>query len=121
MQPFFIFFIGRFKGIIHAWKGFKTAAKSEHSIILQLTIALLMQLMGWYFNISPTAWILQTLAIGMVIATEMLNTALEKIADFIHPEYHKKIKIIKDIGAGAVFVTAITSIIIGLIIYIPLL
>lgn len=121
MHPFFNFFIGRFKGIIYAWKGFKTAATSEHSIILQLIIALLMQLTGWYFNISPTAWILQTLAIGMVIATEMLNTAIEKIADFIHPEYHKKIKIIKDISAGAVFVAAITAIIIGLIIYIPLL
>ena len=47
------------------------------------------------------------------------ETDIEEIADFIHPEHHKKIGIIKDIGAGAAFFAAVTAIIIGLIIYLP--
>ena len=50
---------------------------------------------------------------------EGLNTAVEKIADFIHPTYHERIGFIKDIAAGAVFFAAITAIVIGLIIYVP--
>jgi diacylglycerol kinase (ATP) len=48
-----------------------------------------------------------------------LNTAVEEIADFIHPEFHKKIGLIKDIAAGAVFIAATSAIIVGLIIYLP--
>ena len=61
----------------------------------------------------------QILAIGLVLAVEGLNTAVEKIADFIHPEFHEKIGFIKDIAAGAVFFAAMTAIAIGSLIYIP--
>ncbi|MNE58282.1 Prokaryotic diacylglycerol kinase [compost metagenome] len=54
------------------------------------------------------------------MSIEGLNTAVEKIADFIHPNYHERIGFIKDIAAGAVFFAAITAIIIGLIIYLPI-
>jgi diacylglycerol kinase (ATP) len=54
------------------------------------------------------------------MSIEGLNTAVEKIADFIHPNYHERIGFIKDIAAGAVFFAALTAIAIGLIIYIPI-
>ena len=73
----------------------------------------------FYFNISTTEWLFQTLAIGLVLSIEGLNTAVEKVADFIHPEYHERIGFIKDIAAGAVFFAAMTAIAIGLIIYLP--
>ena len=57
------------------------------------------------------------MAIGMVLGTEAVNTAIEKTADFIHPDHHPKIGIIKDIAAGADLLSAITAFIIGLIIY----
>jgi len=63
----------------------------------------------------------QTLAIGLVLSIEGLNTAVEKIADFIHPDYHESIGFIKDIAAGAVFFAAMTALIIAAIIYIPYL
>ena len=53
------------------------------------------------------------------MSVEGLNTAIEKIADFVHPEHHTKIGFIKDISAGAVFISAVSAIIIGLIIYLP--
>ena len=78
-----------------------------------------MVIAGIFFQITATEWLFQTLAIGMVMSVEGLNTAIEKIADFIHPDYHERIGFIKDIAAGAVFFAAITAIIIGLIIYMP--
>jgi diacylglycerol kinase (ATP) len=55
----------------------------------------------------------------LVLGIEGLNTAVEKVADFIHPEFHQKIGFIKDIAAGAVFFAAMTAIAIGCMIYIP--
>jgi diacylglycerol kinase (ATP) len=58
---------------------------------------------------------------GLVLSIEGLNTAVEKIADFIHPDYHERIGFIKDIAAGAVFFAALTAIAVGCIIYFPYL
>ena len=74
---------------------------------------------GFYFNISPTEWIIQILAIGLVMSLEGINTALEKMADFIHLEQDHKIGFIKDISAGAVFFAAFVAVLAGLIIYYP--
>lgn len=62
---------------------------------------------------------LQTLAIGLVMSLEGANTAIEEIADFIHPEFHTKIGLIKDFAAGAVFFAAVAAVIIGILIYYP--
>lgn len=110
---------GRIKSIKYAVLGAYKLATTEHSIISQLSIGVVITCMGFYFGISKTEWLFQTLAIGMVLATEGLNTAVEKIADFIHPDHHPKIGFIKDIAAGAVFFVAITAILIGIIIYTP--
>ncbi len=87
--------------------------------MVQFSTALLLIAAGFYFKISTTEWLFQTLAIGLVLSIEGLNTAVEKVADFIHPEYHERIGFIKDIAAGAVFFAALTAIAIGLIIYLP--
>ncbi len=113
------FFTGRFKSVGFAFKGAVKLITTEHSVMVQFTIAILLIIAGFYFHISQTEWLFQTLATGLVLSIEGLNTAVEKVADFIHPEYHKRIGFIKDIAAGAVFFAAITAIAIGLIIYIP--
>lgn len=113
------FLTGRFKSIGFALKGAYKLITTEHSVMVQSSIGVLMILAGFYFNISHEEWLIQTLAIGLVLGIEGLNTAVEKIADFIHPEFHEKIGFIKDIAAGAVFFAAMTAISIGAIIYIP--
>jgi diacylglycerol kinase (ATP) len=113
------FFVNRIKSIGYAFKGSVLLLKTESNIKIQFVIGIIVIILGFYFQISSTEWILQILTIALVMSVEGLNTAIEKIADFIHPEYHKKIGFIKDVAAGAVFITAICSIIIGLIIYIP--
>src|SRR5690606_20576170 len=94
------FFTGRLKSIRYAVVGAVKLITTEHSVMVQSAIGLLMVIAGFYFEISATEWMLQTLAIGMVLCVEGLNTAIEKIADFIHPDYHEKIGFIKDIAAG---------------------
>jgi len=113
------FLTGRFKSVGFAFKGAIKLITTEHSVMVQFSLAILLVIAGFYFDISTTEWMFQTLAIGFVLAIEGLNTAVEKIADFIHPDYHKRIGFIKDIAAGAVFFAAMTAIAIGLIIYVP--
>ena len=109
----------RLKSVTFAAKGAIKLISTEHSIMVQFSLAILMTIAGFYFNITKTEWLFQILSIGLVMSIEGLNTAVEKVADFIHPDYHKKIGFIKDIAAGAVLFAAITAIIIGLIIYTP--
>ena len=102
-----------------AFKGVWLLITTEHSIMVQLGIAILVTFVGWWMEISKTEWIFQILAIGLVLVAESLNTCIEKLCDFVRPEYDNKIGFIKDIAAGAVSFAAITAIIIGLIIYLP--
>lgn len=112
-------FTGRLKSMVFAAKGAFKLITTEHSVMVQSSIGVIMTIAGFYFHISKTEWLVQTLSIGMVLGIEGLNTAVEKIADFVHPDYHEKIGFIKDIAAGAVFFAAMTALAIGAIIYVP--
>lgn len=113
------FFTGRMKSIGYAVKGVIKLITTEHSVMVQSSLAVLMIIAGFYFNISREEWMMQILAFGLVLGIESLNTAVEKVADFIHPEYHEKIGFIKDIAAGAVMFAAMAAIAVGLLIYVP--
>ena len=113
------FLVNRLKSVGYAFKGMLILLRTEASIKIQFCIAIIMTIAGFYYNITSTEWIMQCFAIGLVMSIEGVNTAIEAIADFIHPEHHEKIGFIKDIAAGAVFIASIASTIIGFIIYIP--
>lgn len=115
------FVTGRLKSFKYAILGAYKLVTTEHSIMVQFSLGILVTIAGFYFNISKTEWLFQTMAIGLVLSIEGLNTAVEKIADFIHPDFHDKIGFIKDIAAGAVFFAAVVAIAVGLIIYIPII
>lgn len=113
------FLLKRLKGVGYAFKGAFMLLKYEASIQAQAFIALIVTLAGFYFEISSTEWLIQILTIAVVMGLEGANSAIEEIADFIHPEHHSKIGYIKDIAAGAVFFTALAAVIIACLIYIP--
>ena len=113
------FLVHRLKSIVLAIKGAFILIRSESSIQIQVVIAVLVTIAGFYFDISRAEWILQIICIGLVLSIEGINTAIEKLSDFIHPEHHTKIGLVKDISAGAVLFAAITAIIVGLFIYLP--
>jgi len=110
---------GRIKSVRYTVIGAHKLITTEHSIIVQSTVAIALIIAGFYFDISRVEWMMQILATGLVLAAEGMNTAVEKICDFIHPEYHERIGFIKDIAGGAVLFAAIASIAIGLLIYVP--
>ena len=113
------FIINRIKSVGFAFKGMLILIRTEASIKVQVCIALAVIIAGFYFDISKTEWIAQIAMIGLVLSIEGINTAIEAIADFIHPDYHKKIGLIKDVAAGAVFIASIAAVTIACIIYIP--
>jgi diacylglycerol kinase (ATP) len=113
------FFTGRIKSVKYAVVGAYKLITTEHSVMVQFSVGIIITILGFVFGITKTEWMFQTMAIGMVLATEGVNTAVEKIADFIHPEFHTRIGFIKDIAAGAVTFAAITAFTVGAIIYVP--
>jgi diacylglycerol kinase (ATP) len=110
---------GRLKSFKYAFKGVWLLVTTEDSVKVQVTVAFIAIVMGFVFHISSTEWILQLLAISSVLVAEATNTVVEKIADFIHADYHEKIGLIKDIAAGAPCIAACFSLVIAAIIYIP--
>ena len=115
------FLVNRLKSVGFAFKGMIFLFRTEASIKIQLFIALVITVAGFIFEISKFEWIAQIVMIGLVMSIEGINTAIEYIADFIHPEHHKKIGIIKDIAAGAVFIASLMAVVVALIIYLPLI
>jgi diacylglycerol kinase (ATP) len=113
------FLRGRLRSFKFALRGMWLLTTTEDSIKAQLFVAVIATILGFYFDISNTDWMFQIMSIGLVLVAEALNTAVEKVADFIHPDYHKKIGFIKDIAAGAPSFAAFTALIIAGFIYIP--
>lgn len=113
------FIKGRLRSFSFALKGTYLLITTEDSIKAQIFFGLIATCLGFYFEISPIEWMFQSLVIGLVLVAEALNTAVEKIADFVHPNYHEKIGFIKDVAAGGPAFAAFTAFIIACIIYIP--
>jgi len=113
------FLQGRIKSVKYALKGIWLLLTTEHSSMIQFWIAIIMTIVGFIMQLSTTEWILQVLAIGLVMVAEAVNTAIEKLADYVQPSYDKKIGSIKDIAAAAPAIAAIIAVIIGLLIYLP--
>ena len=113
------FLTNRIKSIGYAFKGLFILLRTESSIKIQFVIGVLVTLAGWYFDISKTEWMIQIACVGMVIGIEGLNTAIEKMADFVQPEFDEKIGLIKDVSAGAVMAVSLASFIVGCLIYGP--
>jgi diacylglycerol kinase (ATP) len=111
--------VERLRSIKFSVRGIWFLVTTESSIKVQLFFAILITTAGFYFDISTTEWLAQTLVIGLVLVAESLNTGIEKLSDYIQPEFDKKIGFIKDVSAGAAGIAAIISLIIASIIYIP--
>lgn len=102
----------------NAFEGIINTIKHEKNLKIHLIAMICVIIAGFIFKLSQIEWIICIIMFGLVISAEMFNTALEKTLDYINSEYDPKIKFIKDASAGAVLVLAITSVIIGLVIFI---
>lgn len=111
--------LDRIKSFTHAFNGLKILIAEEHNASIHCFAAICVVVLGIVFNISIYEWIAVLFCIGFVIAMEIINASIENIADFISPEKHNAIKKIKDLAAAAVLVSALISLLIGMVIFIP--
>jgi diacylglycerol kinase (ATP) len=112
-------FTGRIRSFRYAFIGIGTMLKSQHNAWIHAVVTggVLLAGLGWHIN--RTEWCVVVLAIMAVWTAEALNTAFEFLADATSPEFHPLIKHAKDVAAGAVLISAMGSVVIGLIIFLP--
>ena len=107
------------KSFYHAFRGLFLLFRSQKNARIHLFFFLLAMCCGFLFKITAIEWSIILLCSGLVMATEAVNTALERLADSVHPDHHTGIGESKDIAAAAVLITAIAALSVGLIIFVP--
>ncbi len=112
-------FAKRLKSFSYAFNGLKILLKEEQNSRIHTVGAILAIILSFVLKISLLEWMAIIFAIGIVFIIELVNTAIEHIANFISPEKNIQIKIIKDLAAAAVLISAIIAIIIGSIVFLP--
>jgi len=102
---------------VAAMSGIVRAVRTEPHMPIHLMASVLVTAAGFYFSISKMEWLVLLITIALVIGAELINTAIEYAVDLATEEIHPLAKAAKDIAAGAVLVTAVFAVIIGVIIF----
>jgi len=107
------------KSFTYAFKGLKKIFREEQNLRVQSIVAIITIALGFIFKIKALEWCLIILVIVLVILMETINSAVERLADVLKPRIHEYVMEMKDIMAGAVMLSSILAIIVGLIIFLP--
>ncbi|MCR4440440.1 MAG: diacylglycerol kinase family protein [bacterium] len=102
-----------------AFRGLALLLREEHNARIHLAAAVGVIVAGFLFRISAGEWLAVTFAIGLVFALELLNSAVERLADLVSPQRSEAIAKVKDLSAGGVLVGAMTALVIGLCVFVP--
>lgn len=112
----------RYRGMqsfVDAGRGIATVFRTEWNFRIHFAIATIVTVAGLTFRISAGEWLAVILSAGLVLQAELFNTALEYLADAVHPEADRGVGMAKDAAAGAVLVAAIAAALVGAIIFLP--
>jgi diacylglycerol kinase len=107
------------KSFKYALQGLKKVFLEEQNFRIHSIIALLVIILGFYFQIRIWEWIIIILLITIILILEIINSIFERLLDLIKPRIHEYVGDIKDMTATAVLVGAVASVIVGLIIFLP--
>lgn len=108
----------RLQSFRYAFNGIRLLFRLEHNSWIHAFITLCVILAGVFLGLSPLEWAAIIIVIGLVLAAEAFNSAIEALADHVCTDYNEDIKRVKDLAAGAVLLTAIAAAIVGLIIFV---
>lgn len=111
--------IKRINSFKYAFNGLKILFQEEHNSRIHLFASVVVIILGFVLKVSFNEWFALIFACGFVFTTEIINSSIENLADFISPEKNELIKKVKDLSAAAVLISAITALIIGLLIFSP--
>jgi diacylglycerol kinase len=101
----------------YAFEGFAHTVRTQRSMRIHLCATVLVLLGGILARLTFLEWAAIAICVGLVLASELINTALEAVVDIASPELHPKAKIAKDAAAAAVLIFAITSVIVGILVF----
>jgi len=107
------------RSYVFALRGLQKCFSRPSNLWVEALIGVLVIFLGLFYQISGAEWLAVILAIGLVVSTEIMNTAIEAVLDFLHKEHHEDIGKAKDIAAAAVLLAALASGTVGLVIFIP--
>ena len=110
---------GFLRGFGYAFQGIGHAARTQRNFRVQLIISALVIAAGIYFRLTPAEWAVIAVTIGLVLSMELVNTVAEMAVDLLTQHYHPLAKAAKDVGAGAVLVTAAAAVAVGVAIFGP--
>lgn len=107
------------KSVRDAWTGILHTIATQRNMRIHLVFTVMALFGLWWLNIPRGEAIAVILTIGLVLALETVNTAIEAVVDLVVSEYHPLAKIAKDAAAGAVLIAAIAAVIIGAYVFFP--
>lgn len=102
-----------------AGRGIRTVARSERNFCIHLAVLLAVVVAGFFLGLSGGEWLAVVLCAGLVLVAEVFNTALEYLADAVHPEADPGIRNAKDASAGAVLIAVVAAAVVGAIVFVP--
>ena len=105
------------RSFLFALQGFRTALRQERNIKVMLAGGAFAVAMGLILRIDAVSWAIVLVCCGMVIAAELLNTAIETVVDLVSPEFHPLAGQATDIAAAASWVLSLTAAVVGVIVY----
>lgn len=108
-----------FRKFSYAFRGLFISLKEEKSLVIHLIFATLAIIIGIILQLAPVSWAILILTIGLVVSSELMNTAIENVVDMVAFKYNFNAKKIKDIAAAATLVLAVIAIVVGLLLFIP--
>jgi len=114
-------FTGRIRSFKYAFRGLKVMIISQHNAWIHAVATIAVVVVSFYFHLGKAEWCWIILAVISVWAAEAFNTAFEFLTDVASPEFHPLAEKAKDVAAGAVLITAIGSVLIGIVIFGPYL
>lgn len=109
----------RLRSFSYAFSGIRNLLLYEHNFRIHVVVAILAAILGIVLHLSLWQWAVIAIAIFMVLIAEIINSAIENLADVVSPEYNEAIKQIKDYCAAAVFLASILAVIAGLLVFLP--
>lgn len=109
--------VTRIRSFSHAFAGLKVLLKEEHNARIHLFASVLALVAGFVYSLSTIEWVAVLMAIALVFISEIINSAIEGICDFICPQQNDGIKKIKDLAAAAVLFSAVIAIAIGVLVF----
>jgi len=101
------------KSLNYAIEGILFAVKSERNLKIHILISIFVLILALFIDITPLEYIVLAITISIVIAFELMNTAIERVVDVMFTERCEEAKRIKDIAAGAVLMAAFGAVFVG--------